>query len=233
LYFRRKQYTLYSRSNKENRPRYQRNMNAVDQIEIQDEEGITSCMHYFPNATKLTLSHSFQKSHIWLSINLKRVISLSQLTTLVIDCNDFYFEQLTKLLHFTPNLHTLTFNCQSISAKDCMLIQQSETFRLAANANIITNVTIQERFSSENIKLIVALCPRMQQLTLDMHPQDLESIVRFILLKTKTDLQHLCSLCIQHTAKSMIGVLKTLIESEELLDNYLIKLIDTELHFWW
>jgi hypothetical protein len=94
-------------------------------------------------------------------------------------------------------------------------------------------MTIKERHSSDNIKLLIALCPRLEQLVIDTDAQQTESVVRLILLKTKTNLQQLCSLCIKNPAKSMAGILKTLIESEELLDNYSIKLIDTELYLWW
>ncbi|CAF1160574.1 unnamed protein product [Rotaria sordida] len=192
-----------------------------------------NCVNYFRNATKLTLSHNFAESRVWLRIILKRIIPLKQLTTLIIDCDTFSFDQLIKLLHFTPNIHTLTFNSQSITESNSMLIQQSETFRLVSNTNKITNVTIKEKYSFENIKLFVTLCPRMQNLTIDIYTQHLESIIRFILLKTKINIPHLCSIYIKNTRKSMIGILKTLIESEELLDNYLIKSIDSQLYLWW
>jgi len=194
---------------------------------------MTSCSHYFRNATKLTLSDSFDKTRVWLTVILKNIIPLKQLTTLVIDYDHFCIEQLTKLLSSTSNLHTLKLNCQSIDKTNSISIQQSEMFRLVSNTNIITNVTIKERSSTENIKLLVALCSRMQQLTIDINALHLESSVQFILSKNKTMIQHLCLLCTKNTTKSMAGTLKTLIESEELLDNYLIKLIGSELYFWW
>lgn len=194
---------------------------------------MTSCSHYFRNATKLTLSDSFRESRLWLGVILKRIIPLKQLTTLVIDYDNFCFEQFIRLLGSTPNIHTLKFNCQSITQTDSTSIQQSEMFRLVSNTNTITNVTIEERYSSENIKLLVALCPRMQHLTIDINAQYLESSVQFILSKNKINIQQLCLLCMKNTAKSMAGRLKTLIESEELIDNYLVKLIGSELYFWW
>ncbi|CAF3964394.1 unnamed protein product [Rotaria sordida] len=232
--YRRKQYTLYKQLTENFRSRHPTShINSVDHVNIQDEEAIMNCVNYFRNATKLTLSHNFAESRVWLRIILKRIIPLKQLTTLIIDCDTFSFDQLIKLLHFTPNIHTLTFNSQSITESNSMLIQQSETFRLVSNTNKITNVTIKEKYSFENIKLFVALCPQMQNLTIDIYTQHLESIIRFILLKTKINIQHLCSIYIKNTRKSMIGILKTLIESEELLDNYLIKSIDSQLYLWW
>ncbi|CAF1179612.1 unnamed protein product [Rotaria sordida] len=207
--------------------------NFVDHVDIHGEEAIMNCVNYFQNATKLTLSHSFAASRVWLRIILEHIIPLKQLTTLVIDYDALSFGQLIKLLRFTPNIHTLTFKSRSIQKSNSMLIQQNQTFRLISNTNTITHVTIEERCTGENIKLFVILCTRMQHLTIDILISELESTMKFILLKTKTDLQHLCSMCIRTPRKSMIGKLKTLIELERLLDNYVIKMIDSNIYLWW
>ncbi len=231
---RRKQYTLYKPISPSARSRSRRsNMDVVNQLHIQGEEAMTTCVYYFRNVTKLTLSNTFSGSRVWLGPILKRVVPLKQLTTLVIECCDFSFEQFIKLLHSTSNIHTLIYDCQSINETNSMSIQQSEMFQLVSNTNSIRNLTIKERYSSENIKLLVALCPRMQHLTIDISSLHLESMVQFILSKSKTDIPQLCSLCTKNTRKSMVGVLKNLIESEELLDNYLIKHIDSGAYFWW
>jgi hypothetical protein len=73
----------------------------------------------------------------------------------------------------------------------------------------------------------------MQHLIIDVHAHALESSIRFILSKTKTNVRNLCLLCVKNRSKTMAGTLKNLIESEELLDNYLIKLIDNDLYLWW
>ncbi len=234
IILRRKQYTLYKQLIKHTYSRYQRrNVNFIDHVDIRSEETMTSCSYYFQNATKLTLSDSFRESRVWLGVILKRIIPVKQLTTLIIDDDNFCFEQLIRLLNSTSNIHTLTVNCQSVTETNSISIQQSEMFRLVSNTNTIRNVTIREKYSSENIKLFVALCPQMEHLTIDIYIHDLESSVKFILSKSKTNIQHLCLLCTKNTTKSMVGTLKTLIESEELLDNYLVKLIGSELYFWW
>jgi hypothetical protein len=192
-----------------------------------------SCGKYFSNATKLTFSYNFGTSRVWLGIILSGIIPLKHLTTLVIDSDSFVWEQLIRLLRFTPNIHTLTLDCQSIEKKDLVSIQQSETFRLVSSTNTITSVTIKERYTSENTRLLVTLCPRLQHLIIDVNEHCIESIVRFILSKCKTNLQGLFSLCIKDTNKSMVELLKSSIESEELLDNYLIKLIGSESYIWW
>ena len=208
-------------------------MNSVDHVNIHGEKAMKNCLSYFSNAMKLTLSHSFAESRIWLGLILNHIVPLKQLTTLIIDCGDFRFEQLINVLRFTPNIHTLTLNCQSITQTDSKLIQQSEPFRLASNANRIINVTIKENYSSESIKLLVVLCPRMQHLTIDIFSLDLESIMRVILPETKTSIRDLCSIRTKNTTKLMDEILKRLIDSEELLENYLIDLAATHLYIWW
>ncbi|UJR32674.1 hypothetical protein I4U23_020135 [Adineta vaga] len=113
------------------------------------------------------------------------------------------------------------------------LVEQSELFRQVATTNKITNLTINELISIENIKLPTLLCSRMQHLTINQYGQYVQSSIQFILSKSKNDLQYLCSLRARNFHKPMLSIVKTLIESEELLDNYLIKLIDADLYLWW
>ncbi|CAF1229849.1 unnamed protein product [Rotaria sp. Silwood1] len=232
--YRRKEYTLYEQLNT-NIPSYlhKNDVNSVDHVNIHGEKATKNCLSYFSKAMKLTLSHSFAESRIWLGLILNHIVPLKQLTTLIIDCGDFRFEQLINVLRFTPNIHTLTLNCQSITQTDSKLIQQGEPFRLTSNANRIINVTIKENYSSESIKLLVVLCPRIQHLTIDTYSLDLESIMRFILSETKTSIRDLCSICTKNTAILMDEILKRLIDSEELFPNYLIDLVATDLYIWW
>jgi hypothetical protein len=209
-------------------------MNSVEHVYFHHEETMMNCTYYFRNATKLTLSDSFNANQVWLSVTLKRMIPLKQLTTITIDNALFSFEQLIKLLSSTPNVHTLIFNRQSIDQTSSKALLQSETFRLLSETNKIIKLNIRERYDTENIKLFIALCPRIQHLIIDVHgSNELETSVQYILSKSKTNLQDLCLLCIKGISKSTSGTLKTLIESEELLDNYLFKLIDSDLYLWW
>ncbi|CAF1473187.1 unnamed protein product, partial [Rotaria sordida] len=99
-----------------------------------------------------------------------------------------------------------------------------------SNTNNITNVIINERCSIEKIKMFVALYSSMEHLAIQMRRQKFEFIFRFILLKTKINIEYLCSLSIEQIVKSTTKIIKNLIESEELLDNYLIKFIDRNLY---
>ncbi|CAF4187660.1 unnamed protein product [Rotaria sp. Silwood2] len=145
--YRRKQYTLYKSLDKKIYSRHQEsNVDVVKLVDIQGEQAMMSCINYFSNATELTLSDSFYGSRIWLGIILNRIISLKQLTKLVIDCNDFRFEQVIKLLRLTPNVHTLILDCQSINHTDSVSIEHTDTFRFVSNTNTITNATIKSTY---------------------------------------------------------------------------------------
>lgn len=47
-----------------------------------------------------------------------------------------------------PNIHTLTFNCQSIDQTNSISIQQSDTFQSTFNTNTMATMTIKQRYSS-------------------------------------------------------------------------------------
>ncbi|CAF3771071.1 unnamed protein product [Rotaria sp. Silwood1] len=88
--YRRKEYTLYEQLNT-NIPSYlhKNDVNSVDHVNIHGEKATKNCLSYFSKAMKLTLSHSFAESRIWLGLILNHIVPLKQLTTLIIDCGDF------------------------------------------------------------------------------------------------------------------------------------------------
>lgn len=211
-----------------------RKMRVVDHLNIQNVQALNNCRHYFPNVTKLTLTASFKDTRVSLPMLLKTIIPLKQLTTLAIDHHTICIEQFLKLLIASPNVHTLIFEYQPINEINAVLNEPTESFRLLSEKNKITTVILKAEFSNENIQFLVTLCPRMQHLTVDTHYRfDIDVLVRFLLSKTKNDLQHLCLLCVKRMASINPGTLKTLIETEELLDNYSIKVINNEVYLWW
>ncbi len=136
------------------------------------------------------------------------------------------------ILHLAPNIHTSKFGSMSIDEKECATIQQNQSFKLVSNTNIIKNVISNDRCTLEKAKLLVALCPRMENLRIFIDRKDLESIVRFLLSKSGSNSRQLFLLCIHHVPKLCIRQLKRLIKSEKLLDDYLIDYIDRDLYLW-
>ncbi|CAF2054155.1 unnamed protein product [Rotaria magnacalcarata] len=232
--FRRKKYTISRQLTECVPPRHQKtNMDAVDHVEIQGEKAIMKCVNYFRNATKLTLSQCFGESNFWLRINLKPILPVKRLTTLVLNCDVFRLDQLIELLRLAPHVHTLTINLSSIKDSNPISFQHNEAFQFVAKTNKITNVTIQEKSTLENSQLYIALCPRMQHLAIESYFGCAAPIIQYILRENKTNIQQLCSIRIETMRRSISKALQTVIESEKKFDYYSMKLIDYNLYLWW
>jgi len=182
---------------------------------------------------ELTFEDSFSTNHTSVAIILNRIIPLKQLTKLVIKCHYFSFKKLIELLYFTPNIRVLVFESMPFYKNDFMSIEQSEKFRLVSNTNNIIDVTFTDKCTLEKLKLILALCPRLQYLTINTLVRDLESITRFLLDKTNQNTRHLFSLCFSQAYNNWFEKLEALIKSETLLNDYILKLIDSKLYLWW
>jgi hypothetical protein len=190
-------------------------------------------MNYFPNATELTLEDGFSTTRNSIGTILSRIIPLKQLTKLVIECHYFSFMKMIDLLSHTPNIHTLIFESMPFYRNDFISIEQSETFRFVSSTNNITDVTFKEKCTLEKLRLLVALCPRLQHLTINTFMKDLEPITGFLLERTNQNTSHLFSLCFLRACSSWYAKLNTLIKSEILLDDYMLKLVGTKLYLWW
>lgn len=169
----------------------------------------------------MTLSEYYDAS------SLNRIIPVRQLTQLIIDCQHFSFEHLIELLSLTSNMHTLKFN--SIQFYD----QQNETFVLVSKTNTVTNVTVEQECTLDQIRLLTNLFPRVEYLTINLLKENLESILRFLLSKPNDCTRYLSLLCISKPCEDLVKQLKILIQSENLLDDYTIKMIHGKLYLWW
>jgi len=205
----------------------------VHHVYIHNTDAMEQFVGCFPNATKLTLSKTFNVSRDSIATNLNRIISLRQLTQLTIGCHRFPFQQIIELLHFTPNIRTLKLDSILLYGTDSGSIEHCNIFQIVSNTNIVTNLTIDKESSLEKIQLLVALFPRLEYLTINLYKEDLESIARFLLSKFNDNTRHLSTLCVSKQRSILIGILKNLLESEDLLDDYTIKLINRKLYLWW
>ncbi|CAF1204789.1 unnamed protein product [Adineta steineri] len=183
-------------------------LQSVQHLRIDNENEIIDCKYYFPNVTTLTLENS-------LSCTLIKSRSLS-LTKII------------EILRFTSYIRTLIFGSMPLYGVNYKSIQQNQTFQLVSNTNMITNVTFKQGCTLNKLQLFVALCPRIQYLTLGHDTEDLESIVRFLLKKRNENTSHLCSIRLVSTCPFFLTTLRTLIESETLLTDYILKKVDLE-----
>ncbi|CAF1002950.1 unnamed protein product [Adineta steineri] len=208
-------------------------LQSVQHLRIDNENQIIDCTYYFPNVTTLTLENSLSCTRKLITINLNHIIPLKQLTKLVIKSRSFSLTKIIEVLRFTPHIRTLIFESMPLYGVNYKSIQQNQTFQLVSNTNMITNVTFKQGCTLNKLQLFVALCSRIQHLTIGHDTEDLESIVRFLLKKRNENTSHLCLIRLVSTCPFFLTTLKTLIESETLLTDYKLKKINTDIHLWW
>ncbi|CAF4273431.1 unnamed protein product, partial [Adineta steineri] len=197
----RKHYILYGQT-------IETNVNLINYFEIKNINSIENFLGYFPNVNKLTLSNTIDMPRNFILHSFNRIISLKQITKLILHCHHLLFEQILQLLSYTINVQTLEF--------DSLLL------------NRIKNVTIRKEIILDKIKLcILLLLSQMESLTINLHKIDLESIVRFILRESNLSL-----LCISKQRRDFFEPVKYLIDSEELIRNYTIELINRKVYLW-
>ena len=233
LFFSRKDYILYKQLNENTcLDDYEPNVNSVKHVRIQSEESIFNCRNYFSNAIELTFEDSFSTNHYSIATELNCTIPLKHITKLNIESCYFTLEKLVGLLYFIPNIHTLVLKTIRVNINNYASIQQNANFRLISNTYNITNMTIEAPCKLKKIQLLIALCPRLQTFKIAPDMQSSESIIRFILDKTNPNTRHLFSLCFSRMNNKWLNKSKLFIESETLLDNYLLKIVNQELHLW-
>lgn len=134
-------------------------------------------------------------------------------------------ESITKLLHLTPNLHTLRISFSDIlrTREQYVLFKEKKTFQVVSNTNHIKVLLIDDMYLTlEEIKLFIDLCPRIEHLTICIEQNFLQRALQFLLSKNNTKARHLTSLFIDRTPEVPGEMLKALIESENLQVDYII-----------
>jgi hypothetical protein len=209
------------------------NVNSVHHIHIHNANAMKQFVGHFPNVTELTLSENCDVFRDCTTTNFNRIIPLKQITKLAIDCHRFSFQRLMKLLSLTPNVHTLKLSSILLYETDALIIQQNEIFQMISTTNIVANVAVTKEITEQKIELIFGLFPRLEYLEINLDKEDLKSIGQFLLSTSNTNTRYLSSLCLLHARRDLMEQLKNLIESEKLLHDYTIKLIDYKLYLWW
>ena len=227
--FRRKHYTIYTLSDKYPCSCHQETIHdLVDHVHIEDARSIDNCLLLFPHATKLTLSGNHDYSMFAV---LNCFIRLTQLTNLTIDRTDF--DALVELLRFVPNIRALKVHSLCAYNLYRVSIKQTESFQMVTNENKITSLIIYNNCSLEDIRLLIRLCPRLQQMVLNISRDNLQSTVNLLLMNTNGNTRHLFSLCLLNVTPKLVKILKTMIDSNTLLNNYSFKLVYKKLYLWW
>lgn len=231
---RRKYFTLNIESNLDKDVCHQKIVfDSVHHVIIQDENLISNCAEYFPNANELTISDQrTDRARRSTTDTIDHIIPLVQLTQLTIDYSHRPFSKVVDRLYFTPNVHTLVFKRLSLVATDYHPLQESEKFRLVSNQNKIKQMKVLFQYSLRNIQLFMNLCPRLQEISIGISDNYLESTVQFLLSETKRNTCHLSSICIFGVNAILVEKLKTLVQSEKPLGDHSIKIIDKMFFIW-
>ena len=137
------------------------------------------------------------------------------------------------LLDCAPQVHTLVFHSVPWFKCSHWSIEQSEKFRRISETNVITHIVYNGECDLDEVKLLVKLCPRVQHLSTCLDHGSGEPIIRFLTSRTNPDTSHLCVLHMRVSGKFWYERLNHLLESERLLDDHTLKLIDSELYLWW
>lgn len=116
---------------------------------------------------------------------------------------------------------------------DYTSIEQNETFRFVSNTNNITYFTFKDKCTVEKLKLLVTLCGRIQNLTINTRWRNFISIIRFLLDGNNLNIRCLYSLCFVRGYNGWPETIDALIKSEKLLGDYTLQLIDKKLYIWW
>jgi hypothetical protein len=212
---------------------FQTNVDSVRHVCIHKSNTMKQFGGHFTNANELTLSKTFDVPRDSIGIHLNRIISLRQLTKLTLACHRLPFKQVIELLHFTPNIHTLKLDSILLYRTDSVSIQQNDIFQLVSKTNAVTTLTIDKEVTFEKIQLLVTLFPRLEYLTINLYKETLESIVRFLSSKSNNNTRYLSSLCISKQRSDLMKNLRLLLESEKLLNDYILKSIHRKLYLWW
>ncbi|CAF0930697.1 unnamed protein product, partial [Adineta steineri] len=163
------------------------NFDSVHHIQIcNDASTINKCRNYFPNTTKLSFTHYSAPTGNFIDNSLPYIISLEQLTEIVVEDVPISFMELVKLLSVAVNLHRLEFDSISNNELNPVAIQQNVIFQLVSKTNVVKDLTlVNDNCSLEKAELLFALCPRLQHFELyDGCIPFIISLMKLILSKT-------------------------------------------------
>lgn len=235
FFFRRKDFTFHWKTCRDYYYKLNRQVNVFESVEHLRIYGTrtTFCRNYFPNVNELTLGNYFKTSNKSISITLNQLFPLKQLKKLYIPDFNFPFEELINLLHSTPNLHTLKLDFLLIYLIDLQAFEQNPIFQSVIKTNQIKYFHLNQTCTLDTLQFILKLCPKLEYLQIGMVTRQINEILLDLFTKINQRIYRLHCLCFSQTPKRCLKELNTFIQSNHLLENYSIKLINRQLYLWW
>ncbi|CAF0935853.1 unnamed protein product [Adineta ricciae] len=199
--------------------------NYVDRVIIFDMAIPKNSNKYFPVATELAIydRHSaVVDEHLYENLHL--ILSLTQITRLIVDDDLIKYKDLLNLLCSLINLHTLKLSSTQSSLDKSLPSQRSKQFRTVSEQNKIVNLMIEGDFSLKTHKFLLNLCPRLQYFSIQSPSEVLLPAMKFLQSKIQKSTSQLISLSITQLSLISIEQLLVHIRSEALFhDSAMIK----------
>ena len=168
-----------------------------------------------------------------MAATLNHILPLNRLTTLVLEYDDISFLKVIELLQFTSSLHTLTFGSMLLKNIDYMAVQQTESFQFVSTKNNIKHLIVENNYCTlEKVRFLVALCPRVQHLTIHTTLTDFQSTIRFLLDTSNPNTRDLSSLCFSRASHIRSQIFDLLTEAKFLSDDCMSKRLNGNLYLW-
>lgn len=122
----------------------------------------------FPNLIELELENYSNESLYSISMVLDRRMPLNKLSKISLHSPQFCISQLMDLLYFSPTIRYLIVSSISMAKISLTQIRHSQTFQTIFKVNQINQITFTEHSTFESIELFLDLCPRLEQLSIDV-----------------------------------------------------------------
>ena len=193
-------------------------MNSVRHLELTNENSLLSWASYFPNVTELTFeAYPFEESKHISPHTLHRIFPLNQITRPSILGLDLYLRNSIQLVTHLTNTHTVRFSTELLTKMDLVDIQHDATFYTASTTNKVKYLQADVLRTLDQIKLLVSLFPRLEQINMCLQRDYSEEILQYLLMSNNDKIRHLHSLLILTGDSTMFQKIMTLIPSEKLL----------------
>ena len=166
-----------------------------------------------------------------------------EFTHLTLDCKRLPIGMLIDIIRFLPNLLFLELSSWMDLDLQSLSFEDSEILLLVSIASKITKVKVDQIQASEQLRLVMNLCPRMQYLEVRYTTDnDLEKMIGYIALNNDTRAFYLCHLClcvnsfneeIVRTLHEMIGFERLFWLESKTFRNYRIQHRDKRVFLDW
>ena len=200
---------------------------AARHLTIRNEQSMKNCSIYFPNVVQLTISIDSPINSI------VRIVSFSQITTLNIDCKNYPFRQLLELFCYTSNCRILTINSILLPENTSELEKIISNIQGKINTSNIKNLIITDGCTLEIVALLIQHCHHLEHISIYSCQKLIQPLVQYLLSEAKQHSRYLCSLRFSPLNEKDFEMLRTFIKSNQLLKNYLIKLVLESCYICW